>query len=348
MLAISKTEPGIGARLVRAETPEIAKDEVLIKVHRASICGSDMSLYNWTSWAPSRIKTPLVFGHEFCGRVEEVGSATKGLKRGDFVSVESHKFCGDCIPCRGGQRHVCQNLKIIGIDTQGGFAQYARVPARCAWKHKDAKLVDIGSLMEPLGNAIYATLCEPVKGQSVVVMGCGPQGLFAIAVARASGADSVIAVEGSTFRRKLALKMGADAVVDPSNNPAAAIKKAAGKRWADGVDVVLEMSGAPPAVELGLEIVRNGGRFTAFGIPPGALSIQWSRDIVFKGIRVYGVAGREIWSTWETMDALLRSGKIDVRPVITHVYPLKDFQRGFDTMLATDKKSGKVVFEVDQ
>src|SRR5208282_3695028 len=210
MRAICKTKPEPGAELRNLEVPRIAKDELLVKVHRASICGSDMPIYQWNSWAPARIKTPMVFGHEFCGTVVEMGSATRDFQKGDFISVESHIFCGACTQCRNGQRHVCRNFKIIGVDCPGGFAEYARVPARCAWKHSDKSLVDIGSLMEPLGNAVYATLVEEVVGHSVLVLGCGPQGLFAIQVAKASGANPVIAVEAAPFRRKLAKKMGAD------------------------------------------------------------------------------------------------------------------------------------------
>lgn len=345
MKAICKTQPGPGAELVELDPPRIRKDEVLIRVHRASICGSDMSIYHWNSWAPRRIKPPMVFGHEFCGEIVQTGPATYGLAKGDFVSVESHIFCGLCQACRNGQRHVCQDLRIIGIDCPGGFAEYARVPARCVWKHADDSLQDIGSLLEPLGNALYATLAEEVVGKSILVLGCGPQGLFAIQVAKASGAEPVLAVEGSPYRRKLAKRMGADAVLDPSNAGLLKdIQRALGGQR--GPDVVLEMSGHPSAVSLGLKCLRNGGRFTAFGIPPGNLDIRWAEDIVFKGIRIYGVAGREIFQTWHTMDRLLKSKAVDVRPAITHVYPLKDYRRAFDVVASEDKKCGKVVFEL--
>lgn len=343
MKGICKVAPGPGATFGKVNDPRPAPDELLVRVRRASICGSDMPIYHWNSWAPNRFPTPNVFGHEFCGEVVAAGPATRDFKKGDFVSVESHIYCGLCYQCRNGQRHVCQSLKIIGVDGPGGFAEYARVPARCAWKHADNKLSDVGSLMEPLGNAVYATLIEEVVGRSIVVMGCGPQGLFAIAVARASGAKPIVAVEGSPYRRKLAVTMGADVLVDPSSGSAAAgVAKAVGP---GGADVVLEMSGSPAAVGLGLKVVRSGGRLTAFGIPPGTLNIDWAGDVVFKGIRIYGVAGREIFQTWYTTDRLLRTGAIDVRPVITHVYRAKDFERAFATMAAKDKKCGKVVIE---
>lgn len=345
MKAILKPEPKPGAALQQVDDPRIAPDELLIKVTRASICGSDMALYHWNSWAPKRIKTPFVFGHEFCGEIVETGASAAGFSKGDFVSVESHIFCGTCAQCRNGQRHVCQNLKIIGIDTAGGFAEYARVPARCAWKHSDPSLRDIGSVMEPLGNAVYATLVEDVVGKSVLVLGAGPQGLFAIQVAKASGAKPVIALEASPYRRKLAEKLGADYVFDPTD-PRLASKLLKAHGEPAGVDVVLEMSGAPAAIEFGLAAVRSGGRLTAFGIPPEPLKIRWSEDIVFKGIRIHGIAGRLIFQTWYTMERLLRSKAIDIRPVLTHAYPIKDFKKAFETMASKDKKCGKVVIDI--
>lgn len=343
MLALTKTKPGPGAALTRQEVPRIAADELLIKVERASICGSDLPIYNWVGWAPSRLKLPMAFGHEFCGTVVETGGSTRDFQKGDFVSVESHIYCGLCPQCRNGQRHVCRELKIIGIDCPGGFAEYARVPARCAWKHKDRALAPVASLMEPAGNAVYAALCEEVVGRSVLVLGAGPQGLFAVAAAKAGGAHPVIAVEGAPFRAKLARKMGADAVFSPSDPGL----RDAIRRTAEGdVDVVLEMSGAPAAIALGLKAVRTGGRLSAFGIPQKPLEVDWAGDIVFKGIRVMGIAGREVFKTWYTTDALMRSKALDLGPVVTHRFPLAKFKLGFAVMNAKAKNCGKVVFEV--
>ena len=343
MLALAKTQAGPGAELVRQDVPRIAADELLVKVERASICGSDLPIYNWYAWAPSRIRLPMVFGHEFCGTVVESGSATRDFKKGDLISVESHIYCGLCPQCRNGQRHVCRDLKIIGIDAPGGFGEYARVPARCAWKHKDRKLAAVASLLEPAGNAVYAALCEEVVGRSVLVLGCGPQGLFAIAAAKAGGAKPVIAVEGAPFRMRLAKRMGADAVISPTDP---AVREKIAKAAGGEVDVVLEMSGAPPAIELGLKAVRSGGRLSAFGIPPKDLKIDWAGDIVFKGVRIIGIAGREVFKTWYTTDALMRSKALDARPVVTHRFPLKKFKQGFAVMNAKSKNCGKVVFEI--
>jgi threonine 3-dehydrogenase len=343
--ALLKKSPGPGAVYISAPDAAPAPDEVLVKVHRASICGSDLPIYNWTSWAPSRVKTPMVFGHEFCGVVAAIGRNARGFEKGDFVSVESHIYCGLCHQCRNGERHVCQNLKIIGVDGPGGFAEYARVPARCAWKHPDRSLADYGSLFEPLGNAVFATLVEDVVGRCVLVTGCGPQGLFAIQVAKASGASPIAAVEGSPFRRKLALKMGADYVFDPGEtNVLGKIRRLAGDRA--GVDVVLEMSGASPAIQLALEAVRPGGRITAFGLPSKPVTIDWERALIFKGVRIYGILGREIFQTWLKMDKLLRSGQLNLKPVVTHEFPLKDFKKAFEVMTSPERKCGKVLLEI--
>lgn len=340
MKALYKSQPGPGAVYGDRDSPEPRPDELLIKVHRASICGSDLPIYHWSSWAPQRVRPPMVFGHEFCGTVERAGARVGNFKKGDFVSVESHIYCGTCAQCRGGQKNVCLSGTIIGIDGPGGFSQYAVVPARCAWKHKGGALKDVGSLMEPFGNAVDSVLVEEVKGLSVLVMGCGPQGLFSVAVAAASGAKTVVAVESSAFRAKLARRMGADAVIDPGRvDLLSAVLKAG--RAPGGFDAVVEMSGSASAVPLALQAVRKGGRVTAFGIPPKKIEIDWANDVIFKGVRVYGIVGRKIFDTWARTDRLLRS--IDVSPVITHTLPMKDFEQGFAVMSAPEKKCGKVI-----
>ncbi|MBI4057087.1 MAG: L-threonine 3-dehydrogenase [Elusimicrobia bacterium] len=342
MKAICKVRVGVGAEYGENEISKPKPDEVLVKVYRASICGSDLPIYYWSSWAPGRLKLPLVFGHEFCGEVTEVGSAAGDFKKGDFVSVESHIYCGHCYQCQHGQKHVCKQMKIIGVDVRGGFSEYAVIPARCAWKHSNGSLKEVGSLMEPLGNAVYAVLVEEVMDRSVLVMGCGPQGLFSVAVAKASGAKPVIVVEGSAYRRKLAEKMGADVVLDPaSSNILQDILKACDSK--DGVDVVLEMSGNPQAVTLGFQCLRNGGRMTAFGIPSEKLTIDWANDVIFKGIRIYGIVGREIFQTWVKMESLLKSKAVNLSATITHTFPMKDFAKAFEVLSSPKKECGKVM-----
>ncbi|MCX5783815.1 MAG: L-threonine 3-dehydrogenase, partial [Elusimicrobia bacterium] len=331
-----------GADYIEMKEPKIKSDELLIKVHRASICGSDMPIYNYTGWAPDRIKLPFVFGHELCGEVVGIGSKTRGFNKGDFVSMESHIFCGHCYQCKNDQRHVCANMKGLGFDCAGGFSEYAAVPARCAWKHSDNSLRDIGSLLEPFGNAVYAVLVEDIVSRSILVTGCGAQGLFAIAIAKACGASTVIAVEGSPFRKKLAKKMGADAVIDPSEtNILSKIKHAA--KSPEGVDVVLEMSGNPAAIDMGLKAVKNAGRYTAFGLAGKKIELDYSNSIVFKGIKIYAIYGREIFRTWYRAESLLKSKAVDIRPVITHTFPLKDYKKAFEVMGDKEKKCGKVL-----
>ncbi len=338
MKALLKTKPGPGAAYQETPDLSIRPDELLIKVHRASICGSDLPIYNWNSWAPQRFKTPSTFGHEFCGTVAEVGASAHDFKKGDFISVESHIFCGVCYQCQNGQRHVCREMKIIGVDGAGGFGQYAAVPARCAWKHSDDALRDLGSLFEPFGNAVYSVLVEPVAAKSVLVMGCGPQGLFSIAVAKASGAERIVAVDGSRYRAELALKMGATTVVTPDEDPIQVGKVK------DGYDVVCEMSGAQAAITAAFRCVRSGGRITAFGIPSKKIELDWANDLVFKGIRVHGIVGREIFETWYKADHLLRSGAVDLRAAVTHTFPISEYAAGFSVMNSPEKNCGKVIF----
>ena len=342
MKAISKTRAGFGAAWVDCRTPSIGPGDLLLRVHRASICGSDLPIYQWTSWAPQRLKLPMVFGHELCGTVVGAGKSAGDFKLGDFVSVESHIYCGKCRQCLQNQKQVCQDLKIIGLDSPGGFSEYARIPARCAWKFADAALKPYGSLLEPLGNAVYTVLAEEVAGRSVLVLGCGPQGLFAIAVAKASGAAPVIAVESPPYRRKLAEKAGADAVLSPQESRLLSkIRKKA--KYAGGVDVVLELSGSPQAIALGFESLRSGGRLSAFGIPPRKLEVDWARHVIFKGVRISGIVGREVFGTWKQMMKLIRGGAIPFEVIVTHTFPMKDFERGFEVMMDPERRCGKVL-----
>ena len=342
MKAICKLSPGPGAEYIDRDVPVINKDELLLRVSHAAICESDLAIYNWTGWAPDRIKTPMIFGHELCGEVVEMGQLDKGFNKGDFVSVESHIFCGLCYQCRNDQRHVCANVRMIGVDTPGGFAEYAAVPARCAWKHTDDSLKDIGAIMEPFGNAVYGVLAEDIVGKTVLISGCDPQGLFGIGIARAGGAKNVIALDASPYRQKLAKKAGASHVLDPqAKDILTKIKHAA--KSPDGVDTVIEMSGNPKAIALGLSVLRYGGRFTAFGLPGKKIELDYANDIISKGIRLYGVAGREIFRSWYKMESILKSNAVDPRPMITHTFKFKDFKKAFELVGSKEKKCGKVI-----
>ncbi|WP_424245790.1 threonine 3-dehydrogenase [Elusimicrobium posterum] len=345
MKALCKTKPEKGAAIIDVDTPKIKGDELLVKMYKTSICGSDIPVYNYNGWAPRRIPQnlmPFTFGHELCGTIVEVGANAKGFEKGDFISVESHVFCGMCYQCRNDQRHVCSNMKVLGLDMTGGFAEYAAIPARCAWKHTDDKFKEIGSILEPLGNAVFATLVEDITGKTVFVEGCGPQGLFSIQIAKSCGAQKVIALEKSAYRKQMAESLGADVIFDPEEeNLLAKIIKAGGDP--SGIDVILEMSGHPAAVDLGLKAAKPAGRFTAFGLPSAPLTLDYSNDIVFKGVKVEGITGREIFKSWYKMDSLLRSGKIDPAPIVTHSFEMKDFEQAFAVMMDPEKKCGKVV-----
>lgn len=342
MKALCKTQPAKGAEYIDVDIPQIKKDELLVKIYKTSICGSDIPVYNYTGWAPQRIPIPFIFGHELCGTVVEVGADAYGFEKGDFISIESHVWCGQCYECRHNHRDVCAHNQTIGLDRPGGFAEYAAIPARCGWKHKDESLKDIGSIMEPLGNAVYATLANDINGKTVLVNGMGAQGLFAANVAKACGAAKVIATETSAFRKKLAEQMGADRIIDPSESGALEkIIRASGDE--KGVDVVIEMSGHPAGIDLALRAIKPAGHFVAFGLPGGPVTLDYANLIVFKGVQIQGLTGRQVYESWYTMDALLRSGKIDPRPVITHQFEMKDFDKAFAAMTDPERKCGKVI-----
>ena len=341
MKAIVKTSRTRGASYRDAAVPEINKDELLIRVTAAALSPGDLAIYN--SAGPDCVAPalPFVFGQEFCGEVVEIGSLAKGFEKGDFVSVESHIFCGVCGQCRNDQRHICQNLRVIGRDVPGGLAEYAAVPARCAWKHTDDSLKDIGAIMQPFGSSVHAVLADDLVGRTVIISGCAPQGLFAAAIAKAGGAKRVLALDPSGYRRKLAVRMGACAAIDSSSADCLSrITKVCGP---EGVDAVIEMSGGARAVELGLKALRPGGRFVAFGLPVANLSLDYAGDIVKRGIRLEGVAGREIFRSWYKMESLLKSGAVNPRPAITHRFGFKDFKKAFALINSRDKKCGKVI-----
>lgn len=341
MKAIVKTSRAPGAAYRDIEVPVINKDELLIRVTSASLSSGDLAVYNWTNQSFPAQHLPFVFGQEFCGEVVETGSLARGFEKGDFISVESHIFCGVCGQCRNDQRHICQYLRVIGRDIPGGLGEYAAVPARCAWKHTDETLKDIGSVMGSFGSSVHAVLAEDIVGRNILISGCAPQGLFAAGIAKAGGARKIIALDPSPYRRRLALKMGAGAALDTAAKDCLA--KVAKFCGGEGADTVVEMSGAAAAVELGLKALRPGGRFVAFGLPLTKLNIDYAGDIVRRGIRLEGVSGREIFRSWYKMESLLKSGAVNPRPAITHTFSFKDFRKAFDLINSKEQKCGKVI-----
>src|ERR1700722_12435301 len=340
MKALRKTRPERGAHLESVPVPTPGPIEVLVKVRAASICGTDLHIYGWDRWSASRIKTPMTFGHEFCGHVERVGTEVTSVKPGDFLSAEMHVNCGHCRPCRMGQPHVCQNVKIIGIDADGCFAEYVIIPIRNIWKVDPSIPEHYAAILDPLGNAVHTVLSGPVSGLTVGVTGAGPIGLMSIAVARACGAPRIYAIEVKAHRRDLAKKMGADEVFDPTvGDVVAQIKEATDGA---GVDVLLEMSGNPNAIHQGFQMLRNGGRASLLGIPNRPVELNLVADIIFKGATVHGIYGRRMFETWVQTTELLKAGRLNLEPLFKERMPLDKYAEAF--ALLESGEAGKILF----
>lgn len=342
MRAIVKAEAGPGFEIREVPIPEAGADDLLVKVRLAAICGTDSHIYSWDAWSAQRIKPPLIVGHEFCGDVVAVGEGVGGFAVGDFVSAESHIPCGHCYQCGNDQRHICGNLRILGVDTDGCFAEYVKIPAVCAWKNPPDMPPETAAVQEPLGNSVYAVLESDVVGRSVCVLGCGPAGMFATAVAKAAGAHPVISVIKHEFRRAIMEKVGADIILNKDDDVAGAVSEATG---GVGVDVVCEMTGNQQAIETGLAILRKGGRFVAFGIPSGDVRLPLGEGVIFKGATVVGINGRLMYQTWYKMRGLLQSGRLDPGPVITHRFPMEKIDEAMRQMKSPERRVGKIVLE---
>lgn len=339
MHAVMKTEPTPGLTWATGDIPTPGPDDVLLKVRAASICGTDLHIRRWDTWASSRVRPPLVVGHEVCGDVVEVGARVTTVRVGDFVSAESHIVCGVCDQCRVGNGHICENTKILGVDTNGVFAEYVRIPAANAWLNPPDMPPEIAALQENFGNAVHTAQAIDARGKRVLVTGCGPVGLMAIAVVRALGARTIIATDVSAYRLNLARTMGADVVLNPAEDDVmAAVLDATGGHRADAL---LEFSGAAPAIRQGFGLLRDGGEAALLGIPDKPIELNWASDMVFKGVTVRGIVGRRLWDTWYTVRDLLEGGLVDLRPVVTHRFALADFDQAMDTMQGGE--SGKVV-----
>ena len=330
MMAVVKPQAAPGAEVREVKIPVFGPTDVLVKVKVASICGTDLHIYDWDRWAQNRIHPPLIPGHEFCGEVVAFGDEVTSVKEGDFVSAEMHVACGKCLQCRTGEAHICQNVKIIGVDRDGAFAEYVVIPESNIWKLDPAIPLEYASILDPLGNAVHTVLAGEIAAKTVAITGCGPIGLFSIAVARAVGATTVFAIEVNDHRRRLARNMKADFVLDPSKEDAKAIVME--KTGGLGVDVVLEMAGHPDAIRTAFDIVRRGGRISLLGLTSKPISLNFSEDIIFKGITVQGINGRRMYQTWYQMTALLKAGKLDLHPVITDRIAMKDFPQAMERL----------------
>src|ERR1700758_2416398 len=330
MLAVVKPEPAPGTEIREVPIPQFGPSDVLVKVKMASICGTDLHIYEWDQWAQRRIHPPLIPGHEFCGVVESVGKDVTSVKEGDFVSAEMHVACGKCLQCRTGEAHICQNVKIIGVDANGAFAEYVVIPESNIWKLDSSIPLEYASILDPLGNAVHTVLAGEIAAKSVAVTGCGPIGLFSIAVAKAVGATSVFAIEVNEHRARIAREMQADYVLNPAKEDVNDIVME--KTGGLGVDVVLEMAGHPDSIRTAFDIVRRGGRISLLGLTSKPISLNFSEDIIFKGITVQGINGRRMYQTWYQMTALLKAGKLDLHPAITDRISMKDFGQAMERL----------------
>jgi threonine 3-dehydrogenase len=330
MKALRKTQPTRGLQMDTVALPLIGPTDVLVRVKTASICGTDLHIYGWDRWSQGRIKPPLTLGHEFCGTVERVGDEVRAVKPGDFVSAEMHVNCGHCRQCRLGQAHICQNLRIIGIDQDGAFAEFVKIPAPNIWK-LDASIPEhYGAILDPLGNAVHTVLAGPVAGQTVLVTGCGPIGLMSIAVAKASGSSTVFATETNEQRRAMAKKMGADVVINPAAEDA--VNRILSETGGTGVDALLEMSGNPTAIQQGFKALRAGGRASLLGIPTENVPLDLVNDVIFKGATVQGIYGRRMYETWVQMTALLKAGQLNLEPLFGERTSLDKFESAFSLL----------------
>ncbi|MDH5449652.1 MAG: L-threonine 3-dehydrogenase [Candidatus Bathyarchaeota archaeon] len=352
MKAVVKKRPGPGAEITTVDEPSVHKDEVLVKMKAASICGTDIHIWEWNAWARSRIKKiPLIFGHEFAGEVVEIGKDVTNIHEGDMVSAETHIVDGSCYQCRTDRMHVCQNMEILGVDRDGVFAEYVVLPERNAWKNNPNLDPAIASIQEPLGNAVQSVLpknrIDDITGKNVAVLGCGPIGLMAIAVLKTMGAARIFATAGglNQTRMELAEKMGADLVLNARKEGENLVKIIRDATDGNEVDVVLEMSGAPSAVRQAFKMLTPGGRVSLFGLLDRPTELDLNNALIFKAATVYGISGRRMFQTWYQMKGLLSDPQFrkKIASVITHKIPIKNIAKGID--LIQSKQAGKVVLE---
>lgn len=339
MKAVVKAQPGPGLELRQVPIPQLGLNDVLIKTRAASICGTDLHIFNWDPWAAGRLKPPLVVGHEFCGDVVAIGDEVTTVKVGDFVSAESHIVDNTCDLCLTGNGHICRDTRIIGVDRDGCFADYIALPARNAWVNPPDMPTEIAVLQENFGNAVHTALSTPVVSRKVLVTGCGPVGLMTIAVARAAGARAIFASDISEYRLALATKMGAATAINVKEKDLVATVREATQN--EGVDVLFEMSGAPSAIRDGFALLKAGGAAALLGLPSRPLEFDLANLVIMKGVTVLGIAGRRLWETWYEGRGLLRGGAVNLEPLVTHHFKLEEFEKAFAVMASGE--SGKVV-----
>lgn len=345
MRALVKESAGPGMVVRDVPRPVCGPNDVLIKVHFAGVCGTDLHIWEWDAWASGRLKPPLIIGHEFAGEIVEMGAEARSaglLAVGDLVTAEGHIVCGHCLPCRTGDAHVCRRTQIIGVDRDGAFAEFIAMPASNVMR-LDGISPQVGAIMDPIGNAVHTVLeGGSLAGSAVMVVGCGPIGCFAVGVARAAGASIVMASDLNPTRREIARKMGAHAVMDPAaENVIARVNQVTS---GDGADVVCEMSGHPSGHAQAFAVARPGGRVNMLGTPSRKTEVDFAADVIFKGLTIYGVTGRRMYDTWQQMGRIIRAGQFDPSPVITHRFPLERMADAIGVI--KDGSAGKVILEI--
>jgi threonine 3-dehydrogenase len=337
--ALVKARPEPGIWMQDVPVPEIGPNDVLIKVRKASICGTDIHIWNWDAWSQKTIKVPMVIGHEFMGEVAKLGAEVTGYQVGDRVSGEGHITCGHCRNCRAGKRHLCRNTVGLGVNRPGCFAEYVSLPAFNVFRVPTEIPDEIASFFDPLGNAVHTALSFDLVGEDVLITGAGPIGVMAAAISKHVGARHVVVTDLNPYRLELARKLGATRAVDVRSETLGDVMRSLG--MTEGFDVGMEMSGNDRAFRDMLSVMNHGGRVAILGIPPNEISIDWNQ-VIFKGLVLKGVYGREMFETWYKMVAMLQSG-LDVAPVVTHRFPAAQYAEAFEAMRSG--QSGKVILD---
>lgn len=344
MRSIIKEKAASGLTLTDAPVPTPGRGEVRIRVKKAGICGTDLHIWLWDKWAASRVKPGTIVGHEFMGIVDALGEDVTSVQVGARVSGEGHIGCGFCYPCRTGNSHICDKVDIIGIDVHGCFADYLILPAGNVWKLPDDIPDHLGAIHDPFGNAMHAVMSVPVPGKTVLVMGSGMIGAMAVGICRAIGAFEIIAVDTNSLKLDMARKMGAHHTFNPSLHDVPKLVKEL--THGEGVDTLLEMSGSPSAIHMGLDLTRNGGHVSLLGIPAQEVSLDLAHQVIFKGLTLHGINGRRMYETWYQCTGFLRNKLLDLSPVITHHMKFEQFEEGLELMKAG--KAGKIILNISE
>jgi len=345
MKAAYKPNREKGIKIVEVPIPEIAANEVLVKVKKAAICGTDIHLYDWTNWCENvKAKNPMIIGHEFCGEVVKVGSQVTSVKAGDLIAGETHIPCGKCILCRTGRQHICKDMKILGVHTDGVFAEYAKIPEICAWKLLPSTPPEIGAIYEPFGIAVHGVLRDKVAGLSTVIVGAGPIGLFATNVANISGARQIFVLDVNEYRLKLANKMG-DNILTLNSKKDEVAKIISEETEGRGADVVIELSGSVEGTRTAFEVLGKGGRISLIGLHSREVPLDLVNNVIYKEATVYGITGREMFNSWYQTENLIKTGKLNIKEVLTHQFSLEEVEKAI--LMAKEGNCGKVIIALE-